>query len=280
MKVCLSFLFISLLFTGTFVFANTVSENLSTQKEIIPIGEKPERSEEIFLRKETILLKKGKSEIKIDFNYLEKALRNLLVEEINGKPVITDQKNTIRSLMMTLVLRYGVTNNLLAYVITPFRCNYNEIPTGRRTKNYRNTGLGDVRGGINYQIINESFHKPDLIFTLETKAQTGESPYDTSPNKTPLGTGHWNTSVGLKAIRTIDPVVLFSGFGYTHVFRRKVKEDKINPGGFINFELGTGFALNDEIVIIFRSIGFYIFYFYKHSLMSWNLSFFFSLFNT
>ncbi len=50
-------------------------------------------------------MKKGKSEIKIDFNYLEKALRNLLLEEINGKPVITYQKNTIRSLMMILVLR-------------------------------------------------------------------------------------------------------------------------------------------------------------------------------
>jgi hypothetical protein len=224
---------------------NTIDEN-STTLEIEPIiGEEPKKIEEVFLREEKILLKKGQSEIEIGFSYSENTFLY--------------QGNTIRSLTLLFTGRYGITNDLLVYIIAPFHYNYNEILTEGKSEYHKSIGLGDLRGGVNYQIMYEGFRKPDLMLSLEIKSNTGKSPYNTPPDKAPLGTGHWECSVGLKSVRTIDPVVLFAGVDYTFVFERKIKGNKIKPGDSIHLELGTGFALNDEISMSFRTIGSYTF---------------------
>ena len=248
------------LLIGVLVFANTVFGDTNTQKESKYIGEEPEEIEEIFLRKEKVLLEKGQPEIEIGFLYIENPIA--YTPASNQKDGYTFQTGKVRRLITSLTARYGITDSLLTYITVPFRATYNEISAERKSKTYNNTGLGDIRWGLNYQIMYEGLHKPDLMLTLAVKSISGEDPYETSPKKAPLGTGHYNISAGAKVVKTVDPVVLFCGLDYTYVFKRditdyEVKQD-IKPGDSINCELGTGFALNDKISMTFRTTGSYI----------------------
>jgi hypothetical protein len=115
--------------------------------------------------------------------------------------------------------------------------------------------LGDVRFGFQYQLLTERVVRPDLMFFLSARIDTGKSPYQVPLSEAPLGTGHWQIEPGFSLVKTYDPVVFFGSLSYTHFF----PGHGLQPGDAINPQLGTGFALNDEVAMSFRVAGSYIF---------------------
>jgi len=214
------------------------------KKEVPSIGVKPEERmpEEAFLRREKVLLPAGSVEAEAGIAYGENSPNSLLG--------FRD-----RSLVFPLTTRLGVTDKLLGFVTVPLAVSWREIPGLTKSTIQQLSGLGDIRFGLQYQLLTERAIRPDLMFFLAARANTGKSPYNVPLNEAPLGSGHWQIESGLSLVKTFDPVVFFGSLSYTHYFANQ----DYQPGDAINPVLGTGFALNDAVAMSFRVLGSYIF---------------------
>ncbi len=133
-------------------------------------------------------------------------------------------------------------------------------------------GLGDISLGINYRLFGEKGWRPETVLTAAVTAPTGQEPYGVDwkvlerddddyirfavPSKQPTGNGVWQTSVGLSAVKTADPAILFANAGYIHSFERSFDDidsnpDTVNPGDVrigdaYYFGAGVAFAFNER----------------------------------
>lgn len=135
-------------------------------------------------------------------------------------------------------------------------------------------GLGDISLGASYHLVRESGGTPDLIINARLKAPTGHEPYgikiiqpDPSnnnlnvPESLPTGNGLWAVSLGVSAIKTVDPAILFANAGIIQNFARDFDDIStrigvVQPGrvdlrrGF-TWGAGVGFAVNERMSMSF-----------------------------
>lgn len=134
------------------------------------------------------------------------------------------------------------------------------------------TGIGDVTASANYKLFGERGWRPETVLTGGITAPTGREPYGLDwkvierddddfirfavPAKQPTGNGVWQANLGLSAVKTADPAILFANLGYIHSFKRSFDDidsnpDTINPGevklgGSYYFGAGIAFAFNER----------------------------------
>ncbi|MBN6149634.1 transporter [Xanthomonas sp. AmX2] len=133
-------------------------------------------------------------------------------------------------------------------------------------------GIGDATLGANYRLFQERGWRPETVATLGVTAPTGRAPYGVDwrvlerdddqfirfavPSRQPTGNGVWQANVGLSAVKTADPAILFANVGYIHSFARSFDDldsnpDTVNPGevrlgGAFYFGAGVAFAFNER----------------------------------
>jgi len=111
--------------------------------------------------------------------------------------------------------------------------------------------------------------RPDAVASFRVKAPTGNDPYGikldavsgndnlTVPDSLPTGNGVWATTFGLSLIKTVDPAILFGNVAYTYQFAEEFSDispqrgvsvrGKVKLGNYLQFGLGTAFALNERM---------------------------------
>ncbi|MXR37113.1 transporter [Craterilacuibacter sinensis] len=121
--------------------------------------------------------------------------------------------------------------------------------------------LGDTSFGVAYKLQQESATRPDVVLNLRARAPTGKHPYDvvsekiegqnnlTIPSYLPTGNGVWGTTLGVSAVKTVDPAVLYGSLSYTHNFVGTFNGSDIKLGDSISLGAGLAFALNDKLSI-------------------------------
>lgn len=129
-------------------------------------------------------------------------------------------------------------------------------------------GFGDLNMGASYRLLRENLGQPDVVVTLRAKAPTGKHPYGVEfvdvansegnlavPERLSTGSGVWGGSIGISALKTLDPMVVFGSLTYFHNFPRSFGDVDEAPGdqpGRVNvgnaYQLGAGlaYALNDR----------------------------------
>lgn len=133
-------------------------------------------------------------------------------------------------------------------------------------------GIGDVGMSANYRLFAERGRLPETVLTVGATAPTGRAPYGLDwkvlerddddfirfavPEQQPTGNGVWQANVGLSAVKTADPAILFANVGYIHSFPRSFDDidsnpDTVNPGevklgGSYYFGAGVAFAFNER----------------------------------
>ena len=134
------------------------------------------------------------------------------------------------------------------------------------------TGIGDVTVSANYKLFGERGWRPETVLTGGVTAPTGREPYGLDwkvierddddfirfavPSKQPTGNGLWQANIGLSAVKSADPAILFGNIGYVRSFKRSFDDidanpDTINPGE-VNlgdsyyFGAGVAFAFNER----------------------------------
>ena len=165
-----------------------------------------------------------------------------------------------KTFISNLRINYGLTDDLEVYLNFPGIYKTIVKNLENDSYDYSTTGLGDISGGVRYQIYREKDVWPDIMFNFGIKTPSGKDPYEiSSPNKdVPLGNGHWETSIGFSLTKSSDPAVLFGGLGFTYSFPRNIRGIKIKTGKEINANFGIAFAINNQISLSFQTTGSYI----------------------
>lgn len=133
-------------------------------------------------------------------------------------------------------------------------------------------GLGDLSASANFKLLGERGPWPETVLNLGVTAPTGREPYGIPwkvlerdednfirfavPEEQPTGNGLWQATVGLSAVKTTDPAILFGNVGYVHSFAGDFADLDNNPlttnpgrvqlGRTYYFGAGVAFAFNER----------------------------------
>ena len=183
-------------------------------------------------------------------------------------------------LTYNLATRYGVSPQLTLNLDVPY--------LGRQTaylkggaggsagaiaeEQTRGSGIGDIGFSANYKLLPETTTRPDTVLTFGITAPTGRAPYGIDwkvierdsdqfirfavPQRQPTGNGVWQASLGLSAIKTMDPAIVFANIGHIHSFPRRFGDIDTDPqtrspgevklGNAYYFGAGVAFAFNER----------------------------------
>lgn len=193
-----------------------------------------------------------------------------------------------KATLMTVDLsgRYGVTDRFSLEATVPYVYRDTRFVSGGAggaantvsEVHLRSNGVGDASLALYYQWVKESARWPDIVTSFRVRAPTGRDPFglkliqpDTGndnlnvPEDLPTGTGLWNATVNVSALRTYDPVILFGNLGFT--WNRSDEFDDISPvlnqvvparvslGNTVLLSGGVAIALNDRSAVSFSVAG-------------------------
>jgi hypothetical protein len=214
-----------------------------------PIGRKPPEETDIrkiFLRQSAVLLRPGQLEVEAAPGYL----RDQSVSPfLNAK---------LRQFRMPLSARIGLFPRGEGYVTVPVAYVHRELAFAESAVTHRESGLGDAAAGLNFEIAAETARRPDIIASVSVSAPSGSKPDEEGLS---LGSGHWEAGFGVQFIKTVDPVALFGGVSFTHLFDARYYLNDgvhaVDPGMTAGYNFGFGFAVNENISLSAQLAGNY-----------------------
>jgi len=134
------------------------------------------------------------------------------------------------------------------------------------------SGIGDAIASANFRLLAEQGSRPETVLNVGVTMPTGREPYGIPwrvlerddddfirfavPEEQPTGNGAWQTSIGVSAVKTSDPAILFGNIGYTYSYEASFDDidnnpDTVNPGDVklgdsYYFGAGVAFAFNER----------------------------------
>lgn len=182
------------------------------------------------------------------------------------------------SLTYNLAARYGVSPRLTLNLDVPYlgrQTVYQKGGAGGSAgaiaeERSRGAGLGDISFSANYKLFAETANRPDTVLTLGITAPTGRAPYGIDwkvlerdsdqyirfavPDKQPTGNGLWQANLGVSAVKTMDPAIVFANLGYIHSFSRRFGDidtdpETRNPG---EVKLGNAYYVGAGVAFAFN----------------------------
>lgn len=237
----------------------TVAAGAPAAGEAAQFGEAPPETQNLFLRRQAVLLQPGQSQFDVGVTYT-------LIEQ--DFPVITSTAPVQaargefrqRTLQTPLAVRYGWSRDVQLFAATSFGWMNTEIGVLGNDDSTDDGGMGDTTFGASFLLFERYRNNPDIILTLSGKAPTGDSaaPLITAPLEGQLGNGMWGIGGDLLFIQTVDPLVVFWGGGVHYLFEREFQGVDVQPGLQINYNFGMGFSVNERITLSSALLGSYV----------------------
>jgi hypothetical protein len=147
----------------------------------------------------------------------------------------------------SLSLQAGLPFGMMASAHLPY--------VHRRTSIGSNSGPGDFSLGLSKTLKDETDRSPALIASVNYLHDSGDDPFGAIP----LGSGFRAVTLGLSALKRVEPVALFGGASYTHAQSRNVIEEglfgastfdgQIEPGDAWSYRFGASLAATPEITL-------------------------------
>ena len=199
-----------------------------------------------------------------------------------GNIALQDVKSS--TLTYDFTTRYGVSPRLTLSLDVPYlgrQTSYFQGGAGgsaatTQEETTSGHGIGDINFSANYKLFTEGTTRPDTVLTLGVVAPTGLAPYGIKwetpgssdgnndstdgkfsvPFRQPTGNGLWQANLGITAVKTIDPAIVFANLGYIHSFSRSFSDINTDPqvatpgsvklGDSYYFGAGVAFAFNER----------------------------------
>jgi len=231
------------------------------QQQQQPIGRAPVNNKMQFLRTQDVLLDPGAWQFDTGFAYALFDNDFTLPITSGGNVVDVTEAHLRRRILFTpLALRYGWSENIQVYGFLPVGYSNTQLSTIGASDSTDTGGLGDLNAGLNFHLCHGEGESPDVIATLGFTAPTGKfsAPLFGLVPGSNLGQGFWAMNGQLLFIHQYDPIVVFYGGGYRHLFEREFNGVLFSPGEQISYQLGVGFAVNDRVTLSTALLGFYI----------------------
>jgi Putative MetA-pathway of phenol degradation len=182
------------------------------------------------------------------------------------------------TLNYNLAARWGVSPNLTLNLDVPYiarKTVYQKGGAGGAAASIAQeettgNGLGDITASANYRLLAEQGSRPETVLNFGVTMPTGQEPYGIPwtvlerddddfirfavPDEQPTGNGAWQASIGVSAVKTSDPAILFGNIGYTYSFEASFDDidnnpDTVNPG---DVKLGNSFYFGGGVAFAFN----------------------------
>jgi hypothetical protein len=240
--------------------AKPAAENQPNEQQTY--GQAPTNNSLQFLRDVDVLLAPGAWQLDTGFVYTHFANDfPLPIFNNTGEVVDVEEAEVRQRLLFTpLALRYGLTENIQLFSAMPIGWADTQFVAPNASETYNVGGLGDLTFGASVHLFDGDDTLPDVIGTVGATAPTGQfnAPvFGTVPGSA-LGQGFWAYNLQLLAIHRYDPVIVFYGGGYRHLFERSFDGVLVQPGDQANYMLGVGFSINDRVTLSTTFQGFYL----------------------
>ncbi|MCH2212563.1 MAG: hypothetical protein MK110_14765 [Fuerstiella sp.] len=226
-------------------------------------GEAPEDRSYAFLRRISPLLPPGKSQFDTGFVYsLYENRRPVYLDYVSGPDDVVDARLLRRTLYVPFALRYGVADGVQLFANLPVGWSKNEVAFPGYDAVDNVGWIGDVTVGATCVLGDPGPGEPDTIGSLALTAPTGNTTLLTNflEPEAQMGLGHFALSASLTSIRTIDPLIVFHGFGLVYQFddRFHGRTIHVEPGMEFNYRFGVGFAVNNKVTLSSAVLGAYV----------------------
>jgi hypothetical protein len=225
-------------------------------------GQAPTNNSLQFLRDVDVLLAPGAWQFDTGFIYTHFANDfTISVRDPMGTVVGVQEADVRQRILYTpTAFRYGLTDNIQLFSALPIGFAGTQISTFGQSDSQDVGGIGDLTAGASIHLIDGEDQMPDIIGTVGFTAPTGDfnAPVFGVVPGSGLGQGFWAYNLQLLAIHRYDPVIVFYGGGYRHLFEREFNNVLTAPGEQINYMFGVGFAINDRVTVSGTFQGYYI----------------------
>jgi len=225
-------------------------------------GQAPTNNALQFLRDVDVLLAPGAWQADTGFIYTHFANDfPLALVDPMGDVVGVEEAEVRRRLLFTpLAVRYGLSTNVQLFAALPVGFSNMQISAFNASETTNVSGLGDLTFGASVHLFDGEDQMPDVIGTIGFTAPTGKfsTPLFGLVPGSNLGQGFWAYNAQLLFIHRYDPVIVFYGGGYRHLWERTFEGQVVSPGEQANYMLGVGFSVNDRVTLSSTFQGFYI----------------------
>jgi hypothetical protein len=203
--------------------------------------------------KQYSLIRKGQIQVNYELGYTYIGQEKINTDLSAGLATLFSiQNSNSHTVTNTLMLDYGVRNNLTANVSMPFISRYADS-TGYSGVSHT---LGDLGLNVRWQPHEVKRDEPTFTITGGVRLATGESPFKVDSEKgLATGSGINTFSLGANATRIVDPVALFGsvnvGYGlkakhlHQQLYGSTLRE--VKPGASFGFGVGFAYALSYKI---------------------------------
>jgi hypothetical protein len=203
--------------------------------------------------KQYSLIRKGQIQVNYELGYTYIGQDKINTDLSSGQATLFSiQNSNSHTVTNTLMLDYGLRNNLTANVTMPFISRYAD--------NSGYSGVSHTVGdlGLNVRWQPHEVKRDEATFTITSgvRLATGESPFKVDNEKgLATGSGINTLSLGANVTKIVDPVALFgsvnAGYGLPAKHLNQVLSGatlrEVKPGASFGFGLGFAYALSYKI---------------------------------
>lgn len=211
------------------------------------------------LRDNSVTLKPSSFELSTELDYLR-----------NENNLQSD-----RAILTSTTLRYGLFKWLELSANIPAGYSVRTTNVGpSQSATQRVEGIGDVSFQANARVYDQTVNWPGIVVSLGFITPTGPTPYNftgysfnskfgvPTPNpRNPLAyyfsQGTWGIHSNIQFYKTVDPLILFFGFGPDHLFPVTQGGYTISGYNRFNYNMGFSFALSEKTTLGFSLTGSY-----------------------
>ena len=219
------------------------------------LGVPPPKRTPAFLKKRSILLEPGQYQFEYGLRYSvdnnSYALAGLLQEGTSQVQVVN--ANQKRQLVSTpLEFRIGLQENLQGFLSLPIGWSAQSLTAGNSQTESDIFGIGDLGIGLTRVLWAPEKVKIRFLGFLQASAPIGggEISLSQQDRDASLGAGYWTMTAGGNITESIDPLILFGSFGYTHTFGTRIDSGNyVNVGNTIFYQVGVGYGINPYVTL-------------------------------
>jgi hypothetical protein len=176
----------------------------------------------------------------------------VLVQTPEGIATVDDQRQRDDDVEGAFTARVGLPWKSQLQVSVPFDWRREDSALGDGTTvAHHGSGLGDVQVELSHQFLTESGWRPDLIGAVGARFPTGSDPYRTSIAAVATGLGSTQITGRLTALKTVDPLVLYSTVSYSANLPYRKAIGEVHTGDSFDWQLGGLLAVSPDTSLSF-----------------------------
>jgi len=207
--------------------------------------------------KQYSMIHKGKIQLNYELGYAYIGQEKINTDLSSGNATLFSITNSnSHTFTNTLLLDYGLLNNLTANVTMPFISRYSDVSGYSGVSNT----IGDLSLGARWQPSEVKRDEVSYTLTGAARIATGTSPFKVDVDKgLATGSGINSFTIGANMTKIVDPVALFAsvnaGYGLKvkhlnqQLYGATLRE--VKPGASFGFGLGFAYALSYKITTSF-----------------------------